>query len=227
MHIEPGVVTGAKLALGYATGAGSIALAGKLAFDSIRESGIAAFAGRAVLATGLVFSFFEILPHFPVGASEVHLILGSTLLLTLGAGPAAVGLMLGLLVQGLFFAPFDLPQYGMNVSTLIGSLAALALVARRIIPARAAYVDLSYGQVVRMSLAFQAVTVGWVAFWVLWGQGASVATLGQISTFGAVYLSVILIEPLIDLAVLAMAKRLRNNGARRLLVARMFEPVAS
>lgn len=227
MHIEPGVVTGAKLALGYATGAGSIAIASKLAFDAIHESGLAAFAGRATLATGLVFSFFEILPHVPVGVSEVHLILGSTLLLTLGAGPAAIGLMLGLLIQGLFFAPFDLPQYGMNVTTLIGSLAALALVARRIIPARTAYVDLSYGQVVRMSLAFQAVTVSWVAFWVLWGQGVSLVTLGHIATFGAAYLSVILIEPLIDLAVLAVAKRLRNSAARDLFVDRMFAPATA
>jgi len=227
MHIEPGVVTGAKLALGYAAGAGSIAIAGKLAFDSTRESGLAAFAGRATLATGLVFSFFEILPHMPVGVSEVHLILGSTLLLTLGAGPAAVGLILGLLIQGLFFAPFDLPQYGMNVTTLIGSLTALALVARRIIPARTAYVDLSYGQLLRMSLAFQAVTVSWVAFWVLWGQGVSLATLGHIATFGVAYLSVILIEPLIDLAVLAVAKRLRDSRARGWFVARMFEPAAA
>lgn len=224
MHIEPGVVTGAKLALGYATGAGSIALAGKLAFDAIRETGLPAFAGRAALATGLVFSFFQVLPHAPVGVSEVHLILGSTLLLTLGAGPAAVGLALGLLIQGLFFAPWDLAQYGMNVSTLIGSLAALALVARRVIPARTAYVDLAYGQVVRMSLTFQAVTVGWVAFWVLWGEGVSLATLGQIATFGAAYLSVILVEPVIDLAVLAVAKRLRDNRAGGLFVKRMFAP---
>ncbi len=224
MHIEPGVVTGAKLALGYATGAGSIALAGKLALDAIRNNGLATFAGRAALATGLVFSFFEILPHVPVGVSEVHLILGSTLFLTLGAGPAAVGLALGLLVQGLFFAPFDLPQYGMNVTTLIGALAALSLVARRIIPARTAYVDLAYGQVMRMSLAFQAVTVGWVAFWVLWGQGVSLATLGHIATFGAAYLSVVLIEPLVDLAVLAVAKRLKKNPARHLFVPRMFAP---
>jgi len=227
MHIEPGVVTGAKLALGYATGAGSIALTGKLAFDVIRQSGIAAFAGRSLVATALVFSFFQILPHMPVGVSEVHLILGSTLLLTLGVGPAAVGLVFGLLVQGLLFVPSDLPQYGMNISTLIGSLAALALVARQIIPARTAYVDLSYGQVVRMSLTFQAVTVGWVAFWVLYGQGISMATLGHIATFGATYLLVILIEPLIDLAVLAIAKRLPDNPVRNLFVPRMFMPSAA
>ncbi len=29
-----------------------------------------------------------------------------------------VGLALGLLIQGLLFAPFDLPQYGINVTNL-------------------------------------------------------------------------------------------------------------
>ncbi|KPX23586.1 Uncharacterized protein ALO71_02952 [Pseudomonas amygdali pv. dendropanacis] len=81
----------------------------------------------------LVFSFSEVLPHHPVGVSEVHLILGSLLFLLFGAAPVAVGLALGLLVQGLFFAPFDLPQYGMNVTTLLVPLFAVAALARRII----------------------------------------------------------------------------------------------
>ena len=59
-----------------------------------------------------MFVVFEILPHWPVGVSEVHLILGSTLFLVVGAAPAAIGLAAGLLFQGLFFAPFDLPQFG-------------------------------------------------------------------------------------------------------------------
>ena len=54
----------------------------------------------------------------------MHLILGSTLLLLFGAGAAAIGLAVGLLIQGLFFAQFDLPQYGMNVTTLLLPLGA-------------------------------------------------------------------------------------------------------
>jgi len=227
MHIEPGVVEGAKLLLSYATGAASIGVAGKLAFDAIRhDGGLGRFLGRTAVAGGLVFSFFEVLPHFPVGVSEVHLILGSTLFLIFGAGPAAVALILGLLVQGLFFAPADLPQYGMNMTTLVMSLLALQAIANRVIPDETAYVDLRYGQVVRLSLAFQAVTVSWVAFWVMWGQGVSLATLGHIATFGAAYMTVILVEPLIDLAVLAGAKTLRGKGARGLFRARLFRPVA-
>ncbi len=224
MHIEPGVVTGAKLLLGYVTAAGSLGMTAKLAWDSLRHDGGARrLVGRSLTTTALVFSFFELLPHIPVGVSEVHLILGSTLLLVFGAGPTAIGLVLGLLLQGLFFVPSDLPQYGMNVTTLIGSLVALKLIADRVIKSGTAYTDLAYRQVVRLSLTFQAVTVSWVAFWVAWGQGLSVETLLRIATFGAAYMSVILIEPLIDLTVLALAKRLKNGSLRGFFTARLYQ----
>jgi hypothetical protein len=81
MHIEPGVVDGAKIVLSYATAAASFGLAGKMALDTIRkDGGVVSLAARSVATTALVFTFFEILPHHPVGVSEVHLILGSTLL---------------------------------------------------------------------------------------------------------------------------------------------------
>jgi len=225
MHIEPGVVEGAKLFLSYATGAASVAVAGKLALGSIRDDGGAArFLGRTALASALVFSFFEVLPHMPVGVSEVHLILGSTLFLIFGAGPAVMALILGLLTQSLFFAPTDLPQFGMNVTTLVMSLVALREIARRVIPANTTYVDLGYGQVVRLSLVFQSVTVSWVAFWVVLGQGISVATFGHIATFGIAYMAVVLVEPLIDLAVLATAKNLRDTSAKGWFTTRLFAP---
>ena len=81
MHIEPEVVTGAKLVLSYGTAAGAAAYTAKTAMDSVREKGVVPFAGGAVVATALTFVFFQVFPHFPVGVSEVHLILGSTLFL--------------------------------------------------------------------------------------------------------------------------------------------------
>jgi ABC-type Co2+ transport system permease subunit len=224
MHIEPGVVDGAKLALGYATGAASLAVAGKLAVDSIRhQGGAAAFLVRTVATTALVFAFFEILPHHPVGVSEVHLILGSTLYLLFGAGPAAAGLALGLLVQGVFFAPADLPQYGMNVTTLIVPLVAMAALARRIVPSGTPYVDLRYRDTLALSTAYQGGIVAWVAFWALYGQGFSAGTLQSVATFGAAYMTVIVLEPLVDLAVLAAAKGLRGLRRSGALQPRLFQ----
>lgn len=224
MHIEPGIVDGAKIALSYATAATVLTTAGWLALKATRQYGIVALALRSLIAALLTFGCFELLPHPPVGVSEVHLILGTTLLLLLGPAAAALGLAAGLLLQGLLFAPIDLPQYGMNVTTLLVPLFLIAALAQKLIPARTAYVDLRYGQLMKLSMAYQGGIVAWVAFWAFYGQGVGAGNLAQVATFGGAYLTVILLEPLVDLTVLAAAKSLRGwNGSalleRRLLVA--------
>ncbi len=223
MHIEPGVVTGAKLALSYVTAAGAGAWWLKIAAQELKPRPALSLAARASLATGLVFTFFEILPHFPVGVSEVHFILGSTLFLILGAAPAALGLALGLLIQGLFFAPADLPQYGMNVTTLLVPRFALSALAQRVIPRTTAYVDLQYRQALALSVSYQGGVVAWVAFWALYGHGFTAQNLAGISSFGAAYMMVVLIEPLADLAVLAAAKSLHGLRGSPLVTRRLFK----
>lgn len=219
MHIEPGIVHGAKMALSYATAAGGATVGLKLAWDAIKDTGIGSLAARSVATTLLVFCFFEVLPHFPVGVSEVHFILGSTLFLLFGAAPAAIGLALGLLLQGVLFAPFDLPQYFINVTTLLVPLYAVCELAKRIIAPGTAYVDLKYSQALALSTAYQGGVVAWVAFWALYGQGFGAENLNSVLAFGGAYMLVVLIEPLADLAVLAVAKSLRGltGGA-------LFEP---
>lgn len=213
MHIEPGLVDGTKIVLSYATGGAALIYTAKLCLESARVRGPLSLAVRSLATTALVFSFFEILPHHPVGVSEVHLILGSTLFLVFGAAPAAVGLALGLLVQGLFFAPFDLPQYGMNLTTLLVPLFALHELAKRVIAPGTAYVDLRYSQVLALSAVYQGGVVAWVAFWAIYGAGFGAANLAAIGSFGVAYMAVVLIEPLADLAVLAGAKALKGKGS--------------
>jgi len=225
MHIEPGVVDGAKIVLSYATGAAAIGLSGKLALDAIRQDGgLAALVTRTLITSALVFSFFELLPHHAVGVSEVHLILGSTLFLIFGAGPATLGLAIGLLAQGLLFAPFDLPQYGMNVTTLIVPLYAMSLLARKLIPAATAYKDVSYAQALALSTAYQGGIVVWVAFWALYGHGFGAENLANIASFGAAYMTVIILEPLVDLGVLAGAKALHKLGNTGVFQKRLYQP---
>jgi len=211
MHIEPGVVSGAKIILSYATSAASIGVAAKLAFDDIKQNGASSLLIKAFLATVCVFSFFEILPHYPVGVSEVHLILGSTLFLVFGAGAAAIGLALGLLTQGLLFAPLDLPQYGMNVTTLLIPLFAMSILAKKVIAPNTPYIEVKYSQLLKLSLAYQGGVVAWVGFWALYGQGFGAENIAEISAFGAAYMGVVLAEPLIDLAVLAVAKTMASH----------------
>jgi ABC-type Co2+ transport system permease subunit len=226
MHIELGLVVGPKIVLSYATtiAAGTYAL--KLASGAACENGIAHIFSRTILATALVFAFFEVLPHYPVGVSEVHLILASTLFLLLGPAPAALGLALGLLIQGLFFEPQDLPQYGMNVTTLLVPLFGLAALADRIIPCKTPYVDLRYSQALALSTSYQGGVVVWVAFWALYGGGVNAANFSSIRSFGAAYILVVLIEPLADLAVLAAAKSLRGPRDDRLFTPRLHNASA-
>ncbi|MEP4771073.1 MAG: energy-coupling factor ABC transporter permease [Roseibium sp.] len=208
MHVEPGIVDGAKIVLSYGTAAASFGLMGKMALDTVRKSGVASLAIRSAITTLLVVCFFEILPHYPVGVSEVHFILGSTLFLMFGAGPAAIGLAAGLALQGFLVAPFDLPQYGVNVTTLIVPLWAVGLLANKIIPEKTAYVDVSYKQALALSTTYQGGIVAWVAFWAFYGQGFGAESVASVTTFGAAYMLVVLGEPLVDLAVLAGAKTL-------------------
>jgi len=211
MHIEPGIVDGAKMALAVVTAAGAGTYTAKLAWEDLRTHGALPLAARSVIATLGVFVFFELLPHFAVGVSEVHFILGTTLFLLLGVAPAAIGLAAGLLIQGAFFAPSDLPMFFVNVSTLLVPLFAIFALARKVIPADTAYVDLTYGQALKLSVAYQGGVVAWVAFWAFYGQGVGADTAASVLTFGAAYMLVVLIEPLADLAILALAKAARGT----------------
>lgn len=222
MHIEPGLISPEKMLLAYAAAAAAGTMTVKLALDTIRERGPLSLLARSGLATALVFGFFELLPHYPVGVSEVHLILGSTLLLIFGAAPAAIGLALGLLAQGLFFAPFDLPQYAANVTTLLVPLLAIKLVADRIVRPDTPYVDLRYSQALALSATYQGGVVLWVAFWAFYGQGFGAENLTSVVTFGGAYMLVVLAEPLIDLAVLAGAKLVRGLGRTGLVTPRLY-----
>jgi ABC-type Co2+ transport system permease subunit len=222
MHIEPGLVDTTKIFLSYGTAAAAVGYSAKLVWEMVRTQGVGALLARSAFAAALVFVFFEVLPSHPVGVAEVHLILGSTLLLAFGAAPAAIGLAVGLGIQSLFFSPSDLPQYGMNITTLLVPLFAIHALARRVISPQTAYVDLRYGQALKLSLTYQGGIVAWVGFWAVYGQGVGAANLSSIGTFGAAYMAVVLMEPLVNLAVLALAKKLHRVKGSPVVEPRLY-----
>ena len=223
MHIEPGVVNEAKMVLSYVTAAGAIGLTTKYAAQTLRQSKSAAFILRLMIATLLTVFFFEVLPKFPVGVSEVHFIFGSTLFLLFGAASAAIGLAAGLAIQGLILSPADLPQYFMNTTTLLLPLFAISWVAGRIITPNTAYVDCTYMQVLKLSATYQAGIVAWVAFWAFYGQGFGADNISAVTGFGIAYLSVILIEPIVDVAILAIAKTRRDIAGNMIFTTRLTQ----
>jgi ABC-type Co2+ transport system permease subunit len=223
MHIEVGVVQGTKMILSYGTAVVSFGYLAKQVWVASQEKGWLSLALRSVIASLLVLMFFEVLPHHPVGVSEVHLILGSTLFLLFGIVPTGIALTLGLLVQGLFFAPFDLPNYSINVTTLLVPLFTMAALAKRLIPENIAYKDLAYSQVLRLSLAYQGGIVMWVVFWAIYGQGVGSENLSAVATFATAYMMVVLLEPLIDLAVLAGAKVMSGLKDSPLVTRRLYQ----
>ncbi len=222
MHIEPGVVDGAKMVFAYGTAAAAGGYVAKLAFEDIKRTDPVSFLTKIGMGAVGTFIFFEVLPHFPVGISEVHFILGTTLFLLLGAAPAAMGLALGLLLQGMFFAPSDLPMFFVNVTTLLVPLLTITALANRLIPRDTAYVDLKYGDVLKLSAMYQGGVIAWVAFWAFYGQGVGAETFAAVGTFAAAYAMVILIEPIADLAVLAAAKTVRGAKLAGVFTQRLY-----
>ncbi len=222
MHIEPGLVAPTKMVIGYVTAAGFLALSMRSFLIDIVKGAIIRVAVGMVVTIVVTLLSFEILPHPLVGVSEVHLIVGATLYLLFGFAPVAIGMAGGLLIQGLFFAPADIAQYGMNVTTLLASLYAIDFVATRGAYSRTRYVDMSYGRVAKLSLCFQGSIVAWVAFWVLLGQGATFATLQSITSFGATYVLLITVEVALGIGMLSLVRSIHSGRVQHILNPRLF-----
>ncbi len=213
MHIEPGVVNGAKIGLSFLTGAAAIALGLKLLVQQMfNNTSVLVTAVRCLITTIFVFSFFEVLPQYPLGVSEVHFIFGATLFLFFGAGATAFGLVAGLSLQGIFLAPSDLPQLYINISTLLFPLFAVSYISKKIIPANIAYADLKYRQVISLTGIYQGGIILWVAFWCFYGQGFNQETFYNVGIFSLAYSTVIGIECLLDVGLLATFKSYKKRS---------------
>ena len=227
MHIEAGVIDAAKMGLSYATAVAAVGLTVKSVYENIKENHIFSFIGKWALTTLGVIIFFEILPHRPVGVSEVHFIFGSTLFLLFGLAPTALGLASGLLLQSLFLSPLDIPQYGANVTTLLLPLFAMGFMAKQFIPQNIAYKDIKYRDVLKLSCFYQAGIIGWVSFWAFYGQGFGAENAMSVLTFSAAYLSVIVVEPFVDLGFLALVKNMDSLKKSPILDPRLFNSAPS
>jgi hypothetical protein len=109
-----------------------------------------------------------------------------------------------------------------NITTLLVPLFVMAALAKKIIPQNVAYKDLAYSQVLKLSLAYQGGIVTWVVFWAVYGQGFASENLIAVATFAGAYMTVVILEPFIDLAVLAGAKAVSSLKHSPLVTARLY-----
>lgn len=216
MHIEVGVVDAAKMSLSYVTATAVAGIAIKEAIKNIRKKSINSFILKSLITSLSVLIFFEILPHKPIGVSEVHFIFASSLFLLFGAAPTAFGLVGGLFIQSIFFSPQDIPQFGINVTTLLAPLFAMSALSKKFIPKDLAFKDIRYRDALKLSIIYQGGIVSWVAFWAFYGQGFGKENIASVLSFGSAYMSVIIFEPFVDLGVLAVVKKI--NAFKKLSI---------
>ncbi|MDI3514999.1 MAG: energy-coupling factor ABC transporter permease [Gammaproteobacteria bacterium] len=206
MHIEPGILSGAKIA---AANLAATALAAAQAPQLFKKPQLIL---RTLLAA-LFLSVFMQSFHMPAGVSELHFIGAMPIYLALGFAPTLLGFGLGLLLQGVVFEPTDLLHLGVNFLSLAVPLVALhATLGRRLAAGAATRVQ----SVLKLDAAYYAGVAAMVGFWLAMGEVAT--PFGEWVTFAAAYLPVVLIEPVLTVAVV----RLLQSHAHRPLVQLCF-----
>lgn len=205
MHIEPGVLDGAKIASANIAAMGTL---GASAFGVLRRP---ADLAKTLLAA-LFFSVFMQIWHMPVGPSELHLIGASAIYFTFGFLPTLLGFALGLALQGLLFEPQDLVHLGVNsLSLMVPLIAVHAAFGRRFFASGG--IETRWASALRFDAAYYAGVVAMVGFWLALGQEPT--PLQSWATFAASYLPLIALEPVFTLLVLKGLKRFEATGPVR------------
>lgn len=200
MHIEPGLVSAAKLA---AANVAAVGLVGAHALQFIRQPQLVV---RSLLAA-LFFSLFMQGFHLPAGPSELHFIGAMPIYLILGFTPTLVGFGLGLIAQGLLFEPADLLNLGVNTLSLAVPLLVLHHTAARRIG------EVNVRNILRLDAIYYAGVALMVGFWLSIGETAT--PFAGWATFAAHYLPVVLIEPLVTIALVGLLRPHAGHPALR------------
>ena len=198
MHIEPGILSSAKIAFA------NVAAIGMLAAYAPGLVKRPALLLRTALAA-VFFSVFMQVFHMPVGASELHFVGAMPIYLLLGFVPTLFGFALGLLLQGLLFDPQDLAHLAVNSLSLMVPLAAVHYgLGKRIAG------QFTVANIVKLDFAFYAGVTLMVGFWL--SMGTEPTPLANWATFAASYLALVLVEPLVTLAIVRAARGFKDSN---------------
>lgn len=201
MHIEPGYVSAAKIAVANVAAA---ALMGRYTLTLVRQPQLVV---RTLLAAAF-FCLFMASFAAPAGPSELHFIGAMPMYLILGFVPTLLGFGVGLLLQGLFLAPADLVHLGVNTLSLALPLVALHYTVGR----RLGEVRLE--KIVKLDTVFYGGVTVMVGFWLAVGEVA--APLSAWASFAVSYAPLVLVEPLVTFALLKALLPFADTPALRL-----------
>ncbi len=211
MHIEPGYIASAKIL------AANLAAAALLGSQSVHLLKAPPLVVRSLIA-GVLFMLFMQAFHLPVGPSELHFLGAMPLYLALGFVPALFGFAIGLLAQGLLFAPADLAHIGVNTLSLaVPLLLVHATLGRRLQAARA---RLDLRGILKLDAAFYSGVTLMVGFWLAIGEVAT--PLSAWLAFASSYASIVAVVPLITLVLISAIARGQQSAAVRFC----FQPQA-
>ena len=198
MHIEPGILSSAKIAFA------NVAAVGMLAACAPALVKRPALLLRTALAA-LFFSVFMQVFHMPVGASELHFVGAMPIYLLLGFVPTLFGFAFGLLLQGLLFDPQDLAHLAVNSLSLMVPLAAVHYgLGKRLAG------QFTVANIIKLDFAFYAGVTLMVGFWL--SMGTEPTPLANWATFAASYLALVLVEPLVTLAIVRAARGFKDSS---------------
>lgn len=196
MHIEIGILSQDKLLL--AAAAGSALMAAQLP----RVLGRPVLALRAALAA-VFFSVLMQLWHLPVGPSELHMVGAMPIYLLFGFVPTLIGFGAGLLLQALAFEPQDMAHLAVNFL----SLAVPLVLVHHSLGKKLS--QLRVQDVLKLDAVYYSGVTLMVGFWL---SQSSVATpLAGWALFASSYLSLVLVEPVLTVALVLLVTRVRSR----------------
>lgn len=206
MHVEPGYVAPAKVALANAGAVGVFLWGGAVQLKALRRDPFILV--KSVIAAS-VFSLFMQSFHVPVGPSELHFVGAMAMYLTLGFTPTLVGFALGLALQGVIFEPSDLYHLGVNSLSLMLPLVSVHYILGRRFFECDSDETVSWAQIIKLDAMYYAGVTSMVGFWLMIGDVAT--PLSAWAAFASSYAVIVLTEPLVTYAAVTVLKRIENK----------------
>lgn len=213
MHIEPGFVQPAKVAM---ANAGALTALGWAAKEHLGGLVKAPWTLVKTAVAAVAFTVFMQSFSAPVGPSELHFTGAMAMYLTLGFLPVLMGFAVGLLVQALFFSPWDLVHLGVNALSLMLPLIAVHYTLGRKLFDQNAKRRVNFVEILKLDAVFYAGVTTMVGFWLMVG-GQEVAFSAWLA-FSASYLVIVMAEPVLTYAVVGLLKKVQGKP----LVQRLF-----